>query len=318
MNPVELRAVAKTYRLGFLMNKRVRALGGLDLAIGEGQVYGLLGPNGAGKSTAIKLIMNLVQPSSGEVSLFGQPPSRPDARRQVGFLPENPAPYEYLTGRELVELAGRLYGMRGPELRRRVDEVLEAVGLGRAAALHIRRYSKGMTQRIGLAQAIVSRPRLLILDEPTSGMDPPGRRQIRELILAERARGTTVLFCTHIISDVEALCDRVAILIGGRRVKEGAVSELVSGQALDADVVLEGLDAGKVEALTPAPLAIQQRGGALVARVRRDGLDDFLRAALGAGGRVQEVRPASSLEQLFMDALAASPGGGAAVGGAIE
>ncbi len=178
--PVELKGLSKTYRLGFWMNRQVRALQDLDLRIEPGQVFGLLGPNGAGKSTTIKILMNLVQPSGGEARLFGLPPKNEQARRQVGFLPENPAPYEYLTGREFVRLAGVLSGLTRHELDGRVNEVLGLVGMERAANLQVRRYSKGMIQRVGLAQALVSRPKLLVLDEPTSGLDPVGRRQMRD------------------------------------------------------------------------------------------------------------------------------------------
>src|ERR1700737_3020852 len=222
---VEVRGLSKMHRLGFWMKRRVRALQNLDLTIQPGEVYGVLGPNGAGKSTTIKILMNLVQPTSGQAKLFGMPPTFKEARRRIGFLPENPSPYEYLTGREFVSLAGRLAGLSGKTLDKRVREVLGTVGMDRAANLQIRRYSKGMIQRIAIAQAIIHKPRLLILDEPTSGLDPIGRRQIRDLILAEREQGTTVLFCTHIIPGVETLCDRVAVLVGGNRVREGSVKD---------------------------------------------------------------------------------------------
>lgn len=224
--PVSIRGLSKTYKVGFFLNKQVKALQGLDLEIAPGQVYGLLGPNGAGKSTTIKILMGLVRASEGQALLFGEPPDRPHVRRQVGFLPENPSLYEYLTGREFVTLAGRIFGLSGHELDQRVERVLGDVGMGRASDLQIRRYSKGMVQRTALAQALISGPRLLVLDEPTSGLDPLGRRQMRDLILAERAKGTTILFCTHIISDVESLCDRVVVLVGGEEGPGGQRSGL--------------------------------------------------------------------------------------------
>src|SRR6516162_5864356 len=214
--PIEVRGLSKTYRLGFWMNRKVQALKSLDLTVNAGEVCGLLGPNGAGKSTTIKVLMGLVKASGGEARLFGMAPRSKESRRQIGFVPENPAPYEYLTGKEFLDLAGRLAGLSGKSLDQRIGEVLQTVGMERAAGLQIRRYSKGMIQRIALGQAIIHKPRLLILDEPTSGLDPIGRRQIRDLILAERERGTTVLFCTHLIPDVETVCDRVAVLVGGR------------------------------------------------------------------------------------------------------
>jgi len=227
---VKVSALSKTYRLGFWLSRKVPALRGLDLEIGAGQIYGLVGPNGAGKSTTIKILLNLVKASSGEATVFGKQPSDAATRALIGFVPENPAPYEYLTGREFLGLSGALAGLSGAELDARIKEVLGAVEMTKAASLQIRRYSKGMVQRITLAQAIIARPKLLILDEPTSGLDPLGRRQIRDLILQQRSAGTTVLFCSHIISDVEFLCDRVAVLVKGKRVHEGPIRELLKAR----------------------------------------------------------------------------------------
>ncbi|MBI3180833.1 MAG: ABC transporter ATP-binding protein [Myxococcales bacterium] len=298
------------------MNRKVRALQGVSLSVRPGEVYGLLGPNGAGKSTTIKILMNLVQASSGEARLFGQPSQDCAARQEVGFLPENPAPYEYLSGAEFVRLAGSLGGLFGRELDRRVAETLGEVGMEHAASLPIRRYSKGMIQRIGLAQAIVTRPKLLILDEPTSGLDPVGRRQMRDLVSAERARGTTVLFCTHIIPDVEALCDRVAVLVSGKLVKEGSVRDLVTSQVPLVELVIEGLGLSQVRALGE-PLQFEQEIGQRVT-VRTDDAagQRLLRAVLSAGGRVAQLSPARfSLEDLFMETVA---GAKQKVGGEIN
>jgi ABC-2 type transport system ATP-binding protein len=296
--------LSKTYRLGFLMNRQVRALQSLDLKILPGQVYGLLGPNGAGKSTTIKILLNLVQATSGEARLFGLPPQNREARRRVGYVPENPAPYEYLTGREFVTLAGRLAGMSGKELDARVEQVLGMVQMTRAASLQIRRYSKGMVQRVALAQALVSKPSLLILDEPTSGLDPVGRRQIRDLILEERHRGTTVLFCTHIIPDVETLCDRVAVLVGGRRVREGSVSELVSSQATHMEMTVEGVPLERIQALGFALERVQALEQRVILRVRDTDSQPLLKQLLELNGRITQLQPTRfSLEDLFLRAL---------------
>ena len=315
--PIEVRGLAKTYRLGFWMNRQVRALQGLDLEVQPGQVYGLLGPNGAGKSTTIKILMNLVQSSEGTARLFGLPPTDEEARRQVGFLPENPAPYEYLTGAEFVTLAGRLAGLSGHELDQRVKEVIGMVEMERAAKLQIRRYSKGMIQRISLAQAIVNRPKLLILDEPTSGLDPVGRRQVRDLILAERQRGTTILFCTHIISDVEALCERVVVLVGGRRVREGSVRELLSGQAPVVEMTVEGLSLEQLQGFGHELTYAQDFGDRVLLRTGNQAAQSLLQQTLQRGGRVTQVQPTRySLEDLFLDALKEAKGG--TVGGEIS
>jgi ABC-2 type transport system ATP-binding protein len=314
--PIELHSLSKTYRLGFFMNRRVQALEGLDMVIQPGQVYGLLGPNGAGKSTTIKIVMNLVQATSGTAQLFGRPPTDTAIRQKVGFVPENPTPYEYLTGREFVRLAADLGGVPRSEVRNRTNEVLDSVGMSRAADLQIRRYSKGMIQRIALAQAVVHRPLLLILDEPTSGLDPVGRRMVRDFILAERNRGTTVLFCTHIIPDVEALCDRVAVLVNGRRVREGKVAELLTSSIPQMELLVEGLSEERLRGLGRALDEVQTLDTRLLVRCRDAEAQQLLAQVLQAGGRVLSLQPARfTLEDLFLQALGEAKHG--TVGGEI-
>ncbi len=267
-------------------------------------MYGLLGPNGAGKSTTIKILMDLVRASDGQARIFGFSPSDQAARKLVGFLPENPTPYEYLTGKEFLSLAGRLAGLSGQELDLRIREVLGLTQMERAANLQIRRYSKGMIQRISLAQAIIHRPRLLILDEPTSGLDPIGRRDMRDLILSERDRGTTVLFCTHIIPDVEALCDRVAVLVAGRLVREGSVQELVSGQVPVVELILEGISGESLQALGVPLQSTQALGTRQLVRAGDNESQVLIRKVLDQGGRVTQVQPARfSLEDLFLKTI---------------
>ena len=316
--PVETQALSKTYKLGFFMNRTVRALQGLDLRLEPGEVYGLLGPNGAGKSTTIKILMNLVRPSSGTARIFGLPPEDVATRRLVGFLPENPAPYEYLTGREFVRLAGQLLGLSGHELDQQVTRVLGLVELGKAEKLQIRRYSKGMVQRVALAQALVSRPKLLILDEPTSGLDPLGRRQMRDLILEERQRGTTILFCTHIIPDVEALCDRVAVLVGGKRVREGSVQSLLAQETPIMEAVFEGITSERMATLGVATQSVHELGGRLVVQVDDSKSQTLIGAVMAAGGRVVRLQAARfTLEDLFMSTLQQA-GRATSVGGEIS
>jgi len=314
--PIETQQLTKTYRLGFWLHRKVRALQDLTLRIEPGQVYGLLGPNGAGKSTTIKILMDLVRATSGRARIFGLSPTDQVARRLVGFLPENPAPYEYLTGREFLGLAGRLAGLGGQELDLRIGEVLGMTQMTRASSLQIRRYSKGMIQRISLAQAIIHRPRLLILDEPTSGLDPIGRRDMRDLILSERERGTTVLFCTHIIPDVEALCDRVAVLVGGRLVREGSVQELVSGQVPVMELILEGISPETLQTLGVPLQSTQALGARQLVRTGDRESQQLIRKVLEQGGRVTQVQPARfSLEDLFLKTIEEAKQ--AAVGGQI-
>ena len=317
--PIQASGLTKTYRVGFAGRTTVRALQGLELAIAPGQVYGLLGPNGAGKSTTIKILMNLVQPSTGTARLFGQPPSNAEVRRQVGFVPENPAPYEYLTGREFVTLAGQLAGLTGREAAQRAKETIGAVGLEKAANLPIRRYSKGMVQRVVLAQALVARPKLLVLDEPTSGLDPLGRRLIRDIVLEESARGTTVLFCTHIIPDVETLCDRLAVLVGGKLVREGSVQDLLLAQVPSVEVIIEGLSPERLGQLGIALESLQPLEQRVMVRLADSDSQRFLQAVISAGGKVSRLQPSRfSLEDLFMRALADAGRAHSSVGGEIS
>ena len=302
--PIEVRQLSKTYRLGFWMSRKIQALKSLDLTVNPGEVCGLVGPNGAGKSTTIKVLMGLVKPSAGEARLFGAAPTSKEARRQIGFVPENPAPYEYLTGKEFLYLAGQLASLSGQALDQRVAEVLHTVAMERAAGLQIRRYSKGMIQRIALAQAIIHKPKLLVLDEPTSGLDPVGRRQMRDLILAERERGTTVLFCTHIISDVETICDRVAVLVGGRQVRQGSVKELLTSKAPLFETVLEGVPLSRVRSWGYEPKYSREVGERLILRTSDHEAQSLAHRVLGLNGRVIQLQPVRfSLEDLFLEAL---------------
>ncbi len=313
---VRVRALTKTYRLGFWLARRVQALQSLDLEIGRGQIYGLVGPNGAGKSTTIKILLNLVKATSGEALLFGRSPSDGEARRAVGYVPENPSPYEYLTGREFLALSGKLAGLSGAELDARIATVLGQVEMTQGASLQIRRYSKGMVQRIALAQALIARPKLLVLDEPTSGLDPLGRRQIRDLILAQRAEGTTVLFCSHIIPDVEFLCDRVAVLVKGRRVHEGPIHELLKGGTARVEIGLRGLTEGQLKSLGPGLELTALREGEALIKVDEAAGQQVLQNALGLGAKVTRFAQVQyGLEELFMKAVSEA---GSSVGGEVS
>ena len=236
---VEIRGLVKDFSSG-LRGLKLRAVDQLTLRVEAGQVYGLLGPNGSGKSTTIKALLGLLEPTAGECAIFGVASGRVEARREVGYLPESPYFYRHLSGRELVRFYARMCGMGGASLASRLDEVLALVGLTAAADRRVGTYSKGMLQRIGLAQALVHDPRLLILDEPTAGVDPVGTAAIAELILQLKARGKTVLITSHLLGQIEDVCDRVAILDRGKLILEGAVSDLV-GRADRQALVVEAL-----------------------------------------------------------------------------
>jgi len=239
---ITTRMLRKVFRAGTLRLGAITALEGLDLTVREGEVFGLLGPNGSGKSTTIKICLDLVRPTSGQCLVFGERTSRAATRRRVGYVPEAPFFYGYLKGRSLVESMGRFSGMSGDALRSRTGEVLETVELRAAADRPIRTYSKGMLQRLGLAQALVHDPDLVILDEPTAGVDPIGARQITDLIRLLKSRGKTVLLCSHLLSQVETVCDRVAILHRGRMLAEGPLDQLLDPTSARPSLVFE--DAG--------------------------------------------------------------------------
>jgi ABC-2 type transport system ATP-binding protein len=253
----------------------LRAVDHLDLRIAAGQVYGLIGPNGSGKSTTIKMLLGLLEPTAGECRIFGVGSRRVEARRDVGYLPESPYFYRHLTGRELVAFYAQMCGMGRAELNSHVSEALAVVGLVEAADRRVGTYSKGMLQRIGLAQALVHDPRLLILDEPTAGVDPVGSAAISQLILQLKARGKTVLITSHLLGQIEDICDRVAILDRGKLILEGAVRDLVGRRDRQALIV---------EALPESELA-------------------ELRAWLAARGRSLEAVevPRARLDRLFLE-----------------
>jgi ABC-2 type transport system ATP-binding protein len=271
---VEVRAVVKDFSIG-LRGVKLRAVDHLNLRVEAGQVYGLLGPNGSGKSTTIKMLLGLLAPSAGECRVFGIASTRVEARRDVGYLPESPHFYRHLTGRELVRFYAQMCGLEGTRLSARVPEALQIVGMAEAADRRVGTYSKGMLQRIGLAQALVHDPRLLILDEPTAGVDPVGSAAISELILTLKAQGKTVLITSHLLGQIEDICDRVAILDRGKLILEGAVHELVERPNRQALVI---------ESLPPADLA-------------------ELRAWLAARGRTVSTveAPRLRLDRIFLE-----------------
>ncbi len=234
---IQVSKLRKEFRQGLLM-KRIEAVKNVSFEVSRGDIFGFLGPNGAGKTTTIKMLTGLISPSSGSASLFGKAIPSPEAMGHIGFLPENPYIYPYLSPREFVEMCGRLSGVSRKAIRDRARTVLDLLGIAYAADRPVKRLSKGMLQRTGLAAALVADPELLILDEPMSGLDPVGRKEVRDLILSERAAGRTIFFSTHILSDVETLCDRVTILRKGEVVVSGELSKLLRGTAQRTEVVV--------------------------------------------------------------------------------
>ena len=233
--------LTKDYSVGFWRKRPYRALERLTLDVRSGEVFGFLGPNGAGKTTTMKLLMQLVFPTSGRAEILGRPLGDLSVKRRIGYLPENPYFYDHLTAEELLVYFATLFGYDAAERRRRASRLLDEVGIGAERRLQLRKFSKGMLQRVGIAQALINDPELVIFDEPMSGLDPVGRRDVRELILQLRDEGRTVLFSSHILADAEALCRRVAVVAGGRLAAAGALSDILAFQVHGWELVVSGL-----------------------------------------------------------------------------
>jgi len=298
----------KTFRIGFF-RKKVEAVCGVDFEVFDGEIFGLLGPNGAGKTTIIKMMLNLIFPMAGTIELFGDKRRRPTTMKRVGYLPENPYVYQYLKPLEFLDLCGRLTGMDRETRDVKGREMLDRVGLTHAIDRPIGKFSKGMMQRIGLAQALLHDPELLILDEPMSGLDPIGRKEVRDLILEHRDRGKTILFTSHILSDVELLCDRVGILQTGKMTHYGPLDELLRPETRRTEVVLEDVTVELQEELEELASRADVIEGQLHLHVEgAEGAQPIIERAVEQGASVVSVTPArETLEDLFVrDALAAS------------
>jgi ABC-2 type transport system ATP-binding protein len=304
--------LSKSYRTGHVIQGRRPALQDLDLEVRTGEIFGYVGPNGSGKTTTLKLLIGLLKPDKGDARVLGEPLASRAWRFRTGYLPEHPYLYDYLTPTEYLDYAGRLFGLAASVRRERTRSLLAMVGLERAADLPLRRFSKGMVQRAGLAQALVNDPELVILDEPMSGLDPIGRRLVRDIILGLRKRGKTVFFSTHILSDAEVLCDRVAVLRAGRLLSVGPLSELLRIDVEHVEVVVSGVgpDAPGLEALRR-----EEIGDRLRLEVEERQLGRTVAAVEAAGGRVLSVQPVrQTLEDYFFREMGAATGGASAWG----
>ena len=244
---IRIEELTKDYAIGFWRRRPYRALDRLTLAIEPGEVFGFLGPNGAGKTTTLKLLMQLIYPSAGRAEILGRPVGDLAARQRIGYLPENPSFYDYLTAEELLGYFGQLFGYPPAERRKRVSALLDRVGIGAERRLQLRKFSKGMIQRVGIAQALLNDPEVVFFDEPMSGLDPLGRREVRNLMLSLRDRGCTVFFSSHVLSDAEALCNRVAILASGRLVAQGLISDLQPFALRGWELTVSGVTAELLE-----------------------------------------------------------------------
>ena len=304
---VEIEELSKDYETGFWKKKRLRALDRLTLNVRPGQIFGFLGANGAGKTTTIKTLMRLQFPTQGTARILGHDIGDIRVHARIGYCPENPYFYSYLTASELMDYFARLFGLSAPKRTSKAEELLTAVGLPEKDwKRQLRRYSKGMLQRVGLAQALINDPEIVFLDEPMSGLDPIGRREVRELIAGLRAKGKTVFMSTHILSDIEALCDEVAILRGGRLAASGSLQDLLSTSATSRslEISVEGVEADAIrediDFISGATLAAKPNGATIQVLDESD-LDAVLQVTRAAGGRLLSVQPVKqSLEDLFV------------------
>jgi ABC-2 type transport system ATP-binding protein len=305
MPAVEITNLTKDYDVGFWRKRKVRALDDLSLSIDEGQIFGFLGANGAGKTTTLKLLMRLIFPTSGSARILGHDIQDVRMHRRIGYLPENPYFYDYLTARELVEYCAELFGLGAAERRRRAADLLARVRLDEKRwDTQLRKFSKGMLQRVGLAQSLVNDPEIVFLDEPMSGLDPVGRREVRDLIASLRDEGKTVFMCSHILSDIEVLCDRVAILKRGRLAQTGYLDELRArpNDPHQMEVMATGVDAATLKQHLPGGQITPTPRGLRIEISAENEIEGVLAALRKSGGKVVSVQPIKqSLEELFMD-----------------
>ena len=302
MPAIAITDLTKDYPRGFWRKRLHRALDHLTLTVEAGEVFGLLGPNGAGKTTTLKLLMRLIYPTAGTAQLLGRPFTDVEVHRRLGYLPEAPYFYQYLTGREFLDYCAQLFGQAKAERRRRVGELLAQVGLVEAADVALRFFSRGMLQRVGLAQALINDPELIFLDEPMLGLDPVGRREVRDLILRLRAAGKTVCFSTHVLPDAESLCDRVAILNRGHLHGLGALDEILKIKVKASEVLVGQPTPALAEALRALADGVRAAGDKLTLTVADEKLYAVLDCIRAQGGRLLAVNPVrASLEDYFYE-----------------
>ena len=291
----------KSFKVGFIPQRR-EILRGISLAVAGGDIFGYLGPNGAGKTTTLKCVLGLIFPDHGRIELFGHPHLSPTAKERVGYLPENPYFYDYLTASEFLDFYGQLFALKGRAKEDKIDYLLHLVGLERARNLQLRKFSRGMLQRIGLAQALINDPDLLFLDEPLGGLDPLGRKEIRDIIVRLKQEGKTVFLCSHILQDIEMICDRVAIIVGGRVISQGALPELISEKILFAEVTLSGLAPGDVEGLGEV---VSTRGDKILLKIfQEENIDGLVACVQEKKGRIHSLVPRTeTLEDIFVETV---------------
>lgn len=303
---ISIKNLKKVFK-GHLSIGRIEALRGVDLDVSASGIYGFIGPNGAGKTTTLKIITGLIFPEEGEVKIFGKSNLDYEARREIGFLPESPYFYDYLTGEELVLFFGSLFNIPKKELKERTWHLLELVGLKGKEKLPLRKYSKGMLQRVGLAQALVSDPKLLILDEPMSGLDPIGRREIRDLILDLKEKGKTIFFSSHILADAEMICDEVAIIVKGKIVQRGRLENLLGKEVRFWDISFRGRE---IPSEFSQKVVVSHEDYTMIRVESEKEVEDSLTVLTSNKAKILSVIPhKASLEEIFLSSVEESKNG---------
>jgi len=298
---IKTENLTKTFKVGF-RGKSFAALKGLNLEVNEGEIFGFLGPNGAGKTTTIKILMGLIYPTAGKAWILDKEVGDVEIKNRIGFLPEQPYFYDYLTSREFLLFYGQLFGLAGDELRARMNNLLSLVGLEDASDLQLRKFSKGMLQRIGIAQALINQPDLIVLDEPMSGLDPIGRKEIRDIILRLKEDGKTVFFSTHIIPDVEMICDRVGILMKGELINVGRSDEIMDARVKYVDIIARNVSRETLAHIEAMGFSVYETGEHVSLKVKDEyNVDAILQVIRDGKGRVVSVIPQrETLEEYFM------------------
>ena len=300
MAPVlKVENLAKAFAPGFIPKKR-EILKGISFAVSEGEIFGYLGPNGAGKTTTLKCILGLIFPDRGKIEIFGHPHLSVKGRERVGYLPENPYFYDYLTAAEFLDFYARLFGLKKKDKEDKIAQLLRLVGMERARDLQLRKFSRGMLQRMGLAQALINDPALLFLDEPLGGLDPLGRKELRDIIVRLKQEGKTIFLCSHILQDIEMICDRVAIIVSGRIISQGLLRDLISEKILFTEITVSGIE--------PAALAdlgelVSTHGDRILLKVfEEDTIDRLMAFVHEQKGRIHSMVPRTeTLEDIFVE-----------------
>jgi len=296
---LEIENLFKSFKVGFIPKKR-EILKGVSLSVAGGEIFGYLGPNGAGKTTTLKCVLGLIFPDRGKIEIFGHPPLSAKGREHLGYLPENPYFYDYLTAAEFLDFYARLFGLRKKDKEDKIATLLRLVGMEKARDLQLRKFSRGMLQRVGLAQALINDPALLFLDEPLGGLDPLGRKELRDVIVRLKQEGKTIFLCSHILQDIEMICDRVAIIVGGRVINQGALQSLISERVLFTEVTLSGIDPADLIDLGEPVSTLGDR--ILLKVFQEDNIENLMALVHERRGRIHSLVPRTqTLEDIFVE-----------------